>query len=224
MDKTPFMDLLLTLWPGSWKKHLQKLNDYIAEESAKSKRNSTSRRVTTVVTEHKFWIFIGILISAGATGRGGKSIYCNERKNIAEGKRMISAHVDYSRFMAQRRFESLKPIFHYAFVDSTKCNINIEDSYDPYFPIIQLINDFNSNRKKTVAASSVKTHDESMSAYRPRTDKTGGLPNISYIARKPEPLGVEFKVAACCKTGILLHLEVQRGKTSMPKFSEHFRE
>jgi hypothetical protein len=31
--------------------------------------------------------------------------------------------------------------------------------------------------------------DESMSAWVPRTSKTGGLPNISFIKRKPEPLG-----------------------------------
>ena len=33
-----------------------------------------------------------------------------------------------------------------------------------------------------------------MSAIVPRTTPTGGLPTISYIMRKPEPLGTEFKV------------------------------
>jgi Transposase IS4 len=63
-----------------------------------------------------------------------------------------------------------------------------------------------------------------MSAFRPRTDKTGGLPNISFIQRKPEPLGVEFKVVSCSKTGIMLNLEVQRGKEEMPKRSKYHRE
>jgi len=35
----------------------------------------------------------------------------------------------------------------------------------------------------------VKVVDASMCAYRPRTTATGGLPNISFIVRKPEPLG-----------------------------------
>lgn len=43
----------------------------------------------------------------------------------------------------------------------------------------------------------------------------GNLPNISFINRKPEPLGTEFKVVACGKTGILIHLELQRGKAAM---------
>jgi hypothetical protein len=34
-----------------------------------------------------------------------------------------------------------------------------------------------------------KMADESMSVYRPCTTKLGGLPNISFVLRKPEPLG-----------------------------------
>ena len=42
--------------------------------------------------------------------------------------------------------------------------------------------------------------------------KNGGLPNISYIIRKLEPLGTEFKSVCCPVTGVLTHLEIQRGK------------
>ena len=37
--------------------------------------------------------------------------------------------------------------------------------------------------------------EESTSTIVPRTTPTGGLPTISYIMRKPEPLGTEFKVS-----------------------------
>jgi hypothetical protein len=63
-----------------------------------------------------------------------------------------------------------------------------------------------------------------MSAWRPRKNKTGGLPNISFILRKPEPLGTEFKTMACSETGIMLYLEIQRGKAEMPKWSAMYRE
>jgi hypothetical protein len=53
-----------------------------------------------------------------------------------------------------------------------------------------------------IAASVIKLLDESMSAWCPRKDKTGGLPNISFILRKPEPLGTEFKSMSCFVTGI----------------------
>ena len=45
-----------------------------------------------------------------------------------------------------------------------------------------------------------------------RTTKTGDLPNISYVLRKPEPLGTEFKNVVDGMTGNMLWLELQEGK------------
>jgi len=60
-----------------------------------------------------------------------------------------------------------------------------------------------------------------MSAFVPRTSRLGGFPNISYIQRKPEPLGTEFKVVCCAATGIAVNIEVQRGKAGM---ADHYPE
>ena len=54
-----------------------------------------------------------------------------------------------------------------------------------------------------------------MSAIRFRTTAKGNLPHLSYIFRKPDPLGTEFKTVACSVTGALLFIEVQRGKEGM---------
>ena len=54
-----------------------------------------------------------------------------------------------------------------------------------------------------------------MSVWVPKTTAHGGFPNISYIARKPEPLSNEFKVIADDITGYFLSIEVQRGKDSL---------
>jgi len=54
-----------------------------------------------------------------------------------------------------------------------------------------------------------------MSSWKPRTTATGSLPNISFIMRKPKPLGTEFKCTACSITGVMHCLEVQRGKVGM---------
>ena len=48
-----------------------------------------------------------------------------------------------------------------------------------------------------------------------RTTKTGGLPNISYIKRKPEPLGTEFKNVVDGIAGNIIWLEIQEGKERM---------
>ena len=54
-----------------------------------------------------------------------------------------------------------------------------------------------------------------MCAWRPRQTKLGNLPNISYIIRKPEPLGTEFKTVCCPITGVMTYMEIQRGKEGM---------
>lgn len=77
------------------------------------------------------------------------------------------------------------------------------------------IKKFPQNRHANVAASFIKLVDESMSAWSPQTSKTGGLPHISFISRKPEPLGTEFKTGACSKVKIGLVLEIQENAAAM---------
>lgn len=71
--------------------------------------------------------------------------------------------------------------------------------------------DYNDNRLRNVNPGSTILLDESMSAWRPRTIEYGGLPNLSFIKRKPEPLGTEFKTAVDGSSGVMLHLEIQKG-------------
>ena len=47
-----------------------------------------------------------------------------------------------------------------------------------------------------IATSYIKVGDESMSAIRFLTRSKGDLPYLSYIFRKPEPFGTEFKISA----------------------------
>ena len=79
-----------------------------------------------------------------------------------------------------------------------------------------LIGGFNMECKN-VAASFLKVGGESMSAIRFRTTEKGNLPHLSYIFRKPEPLGTDCKTVACSFIGALLLIESQRGKKGMKK-------
>ena len=54
-----------------------------------------------------------------------------------------------------------------------------------------------------------------MSAIRFQTTAKGNLPHLSYIFRKREPVGTDFKTVACSVTGALLFIKVQRGKEGM---------
>ena len=53
--------------------------------------------------------------------------------------------------------------------------------------------------------------------HRNRTTKSGTLPNLTFVARKPRPLGTEFKCIADGMSGCMLWLEIQEGKENMKK-------
>ena len=69
---------------------------------------------------------------------------------------------------------------------------------------------------KNIAASFLKVGDESMSAIRFWKTAKDNLPHLSYIFRKPDPPGTEFKTIACSVTGDLLFIEVQREDEGQP--------
>ena len=93
-------------------------------------------------------------------------------------------------------------------------NPGIKNS-DPWWRFTDAIKHFNSIRKKLMNCSNIFGLDETISAYRPQKTKTGGLPNITFILRKPEDLGSEFKNGCCSETGVMMFVELQRGKVGM---------
>jgi hypothetical protein len=60
---------------------------------------------------------------------------------------------------------------------------------DPWWEFSSAAEEFNQQQQTLMQPSLWKVVEESMSAWCPRKTKTGGLPNISFILRKPEPLG-----------------------------------
>ena len=71
---------------------------------------------------------------------------------------------------------------------------------DPWWNIIGVVNQFNNIRKRTFTDVPIVVLDESMCTWRPRTTKTGGLPQLTYEQHMPESLGTEFKTTACGMT------------------------
>ena len=86
---------------------------------------------------------------------------------------------------------------------------------DVWYMLTDGVKGYNENRRRTIRTGRVYTLDELMAAFRPRTTKRGGLPHLSFIMRKPKPLGTEFKCVADGSTGIMLFLEIQEGKGRM---------
>ena len=112
--------------------------------------------------------------------------------------------------MSKDRFDAIRKVFPFAFYD-----YEAEKQGDPWHPIGLLVKGYNENRHYSVAASVKKIMDECMSNWKPRTSALGGLPFLSFILRKPKPLGTEFKNSACCFSKIGLRVEVQRGEKPM---------
>ena len=125
------------------------------------------------VSANEFFIFFGIIILSGAIAKGGQLLFEKESSRLIEGNFQMSLATDLSPFMALRCFEDIKAFFPQAFSGVEK------SSDDRWYMLSKWINEFNKNRTKTVAASVIKLLDETMSAWRPRKDKRGGLPNMS---------------------------------------------
>jgi hypothetical protein len=216
--------LFLKLWPGQWEEQLKQLNNFIENEFQKKSRNKPMTRHVKSVSPKEFFGFIGIIIVAGALGKGGILLWEKDSDRRKQGVRRFSPVLDMTKYMPLRRFEDIRSYFPFAFADTTRNDPSRQENYDPWYMLSKWVREFNANRREMVCASYIKVHDETMCAWKPRKNKTGGLPNISFIFRKPEPLGTEFKSGCCPETGIMLFLEIQRGKVEMPKWSQFFRE
>lgn len=150
-----------------------------------SNLNKAKKRQMKCVSEFEWWAFWGIIFAACPVGKGGTHLF-----QPATGRSLMT-NVDFGtqglKIMTLTRHKEIKAMIPFAFYD-----YNCEE--DPYHPVKSLIDGYNDNRKQNIAASIDIVLDESMSPYRPRTTSTGGLPNISFIFRKPKPLGIEMKV------------------------------
>jgi hypothetical protein len=119
------------------------------------------------------------------------------------------ARPDFEQYMSLTRFRDIRK-----YVTETMAK-NEAGYTDAWWWLRGGVERFNAKRRALLRTVPVCVLDESMSTWRPRTTKQGGLSHSSYVIRKPEPLGTEFKTAADPATGIMLALEIQEGKADM---------
>lgn len=188
------------LWPGNLRRQLQQLNSRIERDNGSRQRNKVG-----LLSLREMIQFLAVLLIASLEGKKGSDLW---QGSEAEGEGYRS-QIDVSRHMTNYRHRQIRKYFPYLFANEDK------KQTDPWWQVSQGIEDFNLTCKKAVKPGLKMVLDESMSAFRPRTTATGNLPNLSYIQRKPEPLGTELKVTADAHTGMFLFLEIQRGKEAM---------
>jgi hypothetical protein len=187
------LKLLLHLWPGDYDHGFNQVRD--------AQKNFFPR--AKALQKREWMVFKGLVIGAVQFLQRGQALW---RKDDYVGLR---GHPNYSQHMSEGRFDQIKKVANYCFADLSR------RSSDPWWPIRGGVDGFNQNRQRTIKKSRAICIDESMSAFQPRASKLGGLPHLSFIKRKPRPLGTEFKCAADGPSGVMLWLEIQEGKAAM---------
>ena len=149
-------------------------------------------------------LFFFPIPSARSHGKGGEALWDGHATKYFFDE--VCKPVNYGKngegLMTFQRFKEIREYFPKGFENLDR------KSQDDWYRIDHLVKGFNENRSKFVAASIRKVFDESMSQWKPRTTDKGRLPHLSFVLRKPRPLGTEFKTVACAETGmfILLYL------------------
>ena len=209
---TPCNDAFWILWPGTGTpkekrvSHTRNLNAAIKNANAGSNGKHKKTRKVALVSEKEFVAFVAIVIFAGTVDERGDGLW-----KVPNYKTVTPIPtVKELTGMSLTRFNDIKPHFFSCFISGE------EDTSNPWFRADVIEEAMNANRVKVVAAGHIKVLDESMSSFRPRTSKTGNLPHISYIMRKPRPLGTEDKNGGDAATNMLCGSgEIQKGKAYM---------
>ena len=99
------------------------------------------------------------------------------------------------------------------------------EASDPWWFVKKLIDSFNAHMAKVFSPGWLLIVDESMCAWRGRVgiDSLHSLPKLSWVPRKPEPMGLELKTTADALSSILLFIEPCMGKEVHPT-QEYFSE
>ena len=203
--------LVRHLWPGEEINQLDKMN----EHRKKMNDLNESRRHVKVkpFIRQEFWTFWGLILASRVVGDEiGEKMWQSKR---SEGLSGDEKHFDASKYMSLKRFKEMKTAIPHMYADETR------KQEDPWWQVILAIEQFNENRSRTVASSNVNVMDESMSAFKPQTTATGNLPHLSFVKRKPEPLGTEFKDNLDQTTEIMKMLRLCRKRTDTTDVLEY---
>jgi hypothetical protein len=186
---------ILSLWLRLYRGDMQQ---HLAEINAAGLRNDHRFKAITEFEWVRLW---GIIIGARQFSEKGKELWSIMSHGLREA-------LDYERFMKAHMFETIRRHVRDCF------SVSAPDAWALFRLVIE---GFNGNRARVMHHNYDKTFDESMSSYQPRKDKLGGLPNISFIERKPKPMGTEFKTACDSETCVMTFMEIQEGKERMQR-------
>lgn len=132
-------------------------------------------------------------------------------KAISSHLTLHAPHLCHRRYISRDRFDR---VLRYWARGPLGCEDALTEA--PWSEVDWIIDGHNAARRKQFRPGSRLTPDESMVSW---TGNSGpnGMPHLSYIKRKPKPLGCEFKSVCDGSTGVCLFLETQEGKVRMAR-------
>ena len=115
-------------------------------------------------------------------------------------------HPDFGQYISQKMFKLFQAAAPYCWCDKSHW---FEERRDKSWAIFEpCLNQYNSRRKNMLKAVLLLMLDESMSGWRPKTSRLGGLPNITFEPRKPIPIGTMFKNGVECISGMIVFQDI----------------
>ena len=212
---------------GEYERHLEVMNKKIAQHNniarRKKETNKTGKlKIVPEFSKSEFLTGSALVIGAADCSEKGSNLWKSKPGQQEEWEKhwvSFAHHTDFNKYMRQYRFQQFRAFYPMIWEDEGLRQLN-----DPWWKFAGAIKQFNENRKSLLLPSEIIAIDETMSAFRPQTTKFGGMPNICFVMRKPEDLGLEFKSAVCPLMGVMTYLEIQRGKEDMRERSEFFSE
>ena len=117
-------------------------------------------------------------------------------------------HADFGKFIPINMFKAFCAAAPYMYTDEKWWYADKRDKdWEVFLPVLESFN----KKRRDLFLCQLLMMDESMSAWKPKTSKLGGLPNIVFEPRKPVDLGAQFRNSVECLTGVLIYQEPVMG-------------
>jgi hypothetical protein len=157
----------------------------------------------------RFYVFMGIQIERAVHPVSGGIDEC-WRKGRTEGTYREGGNYGERFKMTLHEYKNIKQYLQLSEFTPEQLR------QDPWIPISPFVEAFNDRRNTIIKPGSELIVDESMSWWTGKDGEIyhGGMPHKSYVKRKPKPNGCEIKSCADVETGVMLRLEIQKGKTA----------
>ena len=107
---------------------------------------------------------------------------------------------NYGQYISKDYFKAFIYGFPYLWAEKKYWDVNSAEF--PFDFLAPFVKEYNSLRTKSICVIYLML-DESMSGWRPKTSKRGGLPQTSYEPRKPVPLGTMIRNALSAQLAYL---------------------